>query len=415
MTIGTFFALEDGPPPGLLDNHFESFLKHLRATGYAERTLRKKRSIIAAFARWARQEQVAVDDLNDSHLAAFVERSPRRGSACIQFELAALRPMLEYLRVEAGVRVPPLRIDPSPADDLKQRYLDYLLKDRGLTENSVHVYLPFIHDFLTEQVARGVCISPAEFDALTIRNFLLEHTHNRSSEYARLLATSLRSFFRFLFLRGDTAFDLSISVPTVRRWRQSAVHAFLSTEEVERVLSTTDRSTPGGRRDHAILLLLARLGLRAGEIVTLQLGDIRWRTGEIVVHGKGRALDHLPLLSDIGEALALYLGQGRGASASRRVFLRIAAPRVGFAGPATIGHIVRQALSRAGLRPSHQSVTHLFRHSLATRMIRHGASMAEIAEVLRHRRQDTTAIYAKVSFEALRGVARTWPITGGAR
>jgi len=142
----------------------------------------------------------------------------------------------------------------------------------------------------------------------------------------------------------------------------------------------------------------------------LELGDLRWRTGEIVVRGKGRELENLPLLSDIGEALALYLCKGRGTSASRQVFVRRLAPRVGLAGPAAVGHVVRQALARAGLRSQSRGAAHLFRHSLATRMIRHGASMAEISQVLRHRAPSTTAIYAKVAFEDLRGVARPWPV-----
>jgi len=159
---------------------------------------------------------------------------------------------------------------------------------------------------------------------------------------------------------------------------------------------------------------LARLGLRAGEIAALKLDDIRWRSGEIIVHGKGQMVEHMPLLSDVGEALAIYLQEDRGASQSRRVFLRMLAPRIGLTGPAAIGHIVRLAFARAKFHPACRGAAHLFRHGLATTMIRHGASMAEIAEVLRHRSQDSTAIYAKVSFETLRGVARAWPTTGGA-
>jgi len=179
------------------------------------------------------------------------------------------------------------------------------------------------------------------------------------------------------------------------------------------VLSAPDRSTTRGRRDYAILLLLARLGLRASEVVSLELGDLRWRTGEIVVRGKGPRVDGLPLLSDVGEAVAQYLRQDRGPTTSRRVFLRLIPPRIGLARPCVIDHIVRLALSRAGVPPRRRRVAHLFRHSLATRMIRHGASIPEIAEVLRHRSQSTTTIYAKVSFEALRTVARPWPVAGG--
>ena len=410
MTTDTY----DGAPQGLLDLHLEAFLGYLRTAGYAERTLRNKRSIVAAFARWAGREQIALNHLGDSDIAEFAKRWSGAGTARARSELAALRLLLEYLRAQTFAPLP-MPVSASSDDALAKRYADYLRQDRGLAENSVRVYLPLIRGFLASQIAAGGCWSPNAFDAPTIRSYLLAKSINRSGEYVRLLATALRSFFHFLFVRGDTPRDLCASVPPVRTWRQSSVPASLSLEEEERVLASTNRSTSRGRRDHAILLLLARLGLRAGEIVSLELGDIRWRSGEIVVHGKGRTVEHVPLLSDIGEALALYLHEDRGASTSRRVFLRMLAPRVGLAGPAAIGHIVRLAFARAGLRPSSRGAAHLFRHSLATTMIRHGASMAEIAEVLRHRSQNTTAIYAKVSFEALRGVARPWPAMGGAR
>jgi site-specific recombinase XerD len=253
------------------------------------------------------------------------------------------------------------------------------------------------------------------FDTLAIRKFILGHIDNRSGEYVRLLATSLRSFFRFLFLSGRIPRDLSPSIPRVCKYRHATPPAFLVPEEVERVLAMTDRSTPTGRRDYAILILLARLGLRAGEIVVLELDDLRWRTGEIIVHGKGRIVDQLPLLRDIGDALTNYLREDRGVSASRKVFLRMWAPRIGLTGPAAIGHIVRRALVRAGIRRTGRGAAHLFRHGLATNMIRHDASMSEISEVLRHQSQTTTAIYAQVSFEALRTVALPWPVDGGGK
>ena len=407
-------ALEGGTPKRLLDDHIEPFLKHLRSAGYAERTLRKKRTVAKAFARWTRRKQIAGNDLNDGHITAFVARSPRRRKAHVKFELAAMRLFFEYLRGYAGLQRPALQNEVSAADALLQNYKDYLRKDRGLTENSLLVYAPFIRDFLAAQTMKMGGVSPNAFGTLIIRNFILEHTLDRSSEYARLLCTALRSFFRFLLLCGQTSRDLSNAVPMFRKYRQAVPPAFLSPSEVEQVLTATG-STLSGRRDHAILLLLARLGLRGGEVVALELDDIRWRAGEIVVRGKGRMVDHLPLLSDVGEALALYIREDRGVSASRRVFLRTWAPRTGLTGPAAVGHIVRRALAQVGVRRSGRGAAHLFRHGLATKMIRHGASMSEIAEVLRHRSQTTTAIYAQVSFEALRAVALPWPTTGGAR
>jgi site-specific recombinase XerD len=405
--------LEAGTTENLLDDQIEPFLKYLRAAGYAQRTLSKKRTVARAFARWTRRKQIAFNDLNDGHIDVFVARSPRNRTAHTKAELAVMRLLFEYLRGYAGLQLPPSQAGVSAAEILLQNYKDHLRKDRGLTENSVLVYAPFIRDFLAAQTTQ-MGVSPELFDTLMVRNFILEHTTDRSSEYARLLCTALRSFFRFLVLCGQTSRDLSNAVPMFRKYRQSMPPAFLSPSEVEQVLAATG-STLSGRRDHAILLLLARLGLRGGEVVALELDDVRWRAGEIVVRGKGRMVDHLPLLSDVGEALAVYIREDRGVSTSRRVFLRIWAPRNGLTGPAAVGHIVRRALAQAGVRRSGRGAAHLFRHGLATKMIRHGASISEIAEVLRHRSQTTTAIYAQVSFEALREVALPWPAPGSAR
>jgi integrase/recombinase XerD len=354
-------ASEDGPSGGLLDAYVQSFLSHLRAAGYAERTVRNKRPIAASFVRWTRRKQVVVEDLNESHIVAYTKRSPRKRKARVRFELAVLRLFLEYLFSETDVRPPPERVDSSPGAELHRRYVDYLRNDRGLAENSICVYSPYVRAFLAALVGRSGSGSLKGLDARIIQDYILDQTRNRSSEYSRLLATALRSFFRFLHLRGETAFDLSYSVPTVKKWRQAAVPTFLSPEEIERILAATDRSTPSGRRNHAILLLLARLGVRAGEVVALELDDICWRTGEIVIRGKGRMVDRLPLLSEVGEALALYLRKDRGRSASRRVFLRIWAPPVGLAGPASVGHIVRRTIARAGLRVMFPKILPVFR------------------------------------------------------
>jgi integrase/recombinase XerD len=399
----------------LFDDHIKLFLLHLHSAGYAELTLRKKRPILRSFARWAKRREIGVLDFNDRHVVAFVADSARRRKAFVMLQLSVVRHFLRYLRPGAGEQRAPILEDTSAADDLLRHYEDFLRRDRGLAENSIHVYIPFIRSFLTSHATRSGRVPQRLFNTLAIRNFILGHIHNRSSEYVRLLATALRSFFRFLFLSGLIPRDLSLSVPRVCKYRHATPPAFLVPEEAERVLAMTDRSTPTGRRDYAILILLARLGLRAGEIVVLELDDLRWRTGEIVVHGKGRIVDQLPLLRDIGDALTTYLRKDRGVSASRKVFLRMWAPRIGLTGPAAIGHIVRRALVRAGIRRTGRGAAHLFRHGLATNMIRHGASMSEISEVLRHRSQTTTAVYAQVSFEALRTVALPWPVAGGER
>ena len=398
---------------GLQDGQVASFVEQLRVARYAERTIRKRRSVATAFARWTKRKRLTLSDLDESQVTKFLGRSPRPSKHRIALERASVRLFLRHLRRDSERTDPPAQAA-SPLEDGLARYVSYLLTERGLAKNSILVYSPFVEDFLTDRVARVGALSLRTLYASAVQNFILDRLRGRSSEWSRLLATALRSFLRFLYLRGETEFDLSRALPTVRRWRQAEVPTFLSSDDVERILSGTDRSNSRGRRDYAILLLLARLGLRAGEAQTLEISDIRWRTGEIVIRGKGRTVDRLPLLSDVGEALALYL-QDRGISPSRRVFLRMIAPHVGLAGPAAIGHVVRAALARVDIHRSSRGAAHIFRHSLATKMIRQGASIPEISEVLRHRSQNTTEIYAKVDFDALRGVARSWPDTGGAR
>lgn len=406
---------ETGPVLGLLDTHVEAFLGRLRGEGYADRTLQKKRSVARSFVRWTRHTKVAVKDLNESHVSAYLSSCPPREKGQGAFDGAAVRLFLEHLRLDGVVPYPSVAVEVPPAEALLHCYVDYLRDERGLAENSINVYAPYIRDFLGERSATCGSVAPEQFEPPMIHAFVIEHIRGRSGEYARLLAVGLRSFLRFLYVRERTRIDLSFAVPSVRKWRQATVPVFLTSEQVDQVLVATDRTTPSGRRDYAVLLLLARLGLRASEVVFMELDDIRWRSAELIIRGKGGTRDTMPLLDDIGEALARYLHTDRGRSPCKRVFLRVLAPRVGLRGPASIGHIVRRAFARAQICRPGRGAAHLFRHSLATRMIRHGASIQEISEVLRHRSQGNTEIYAKVAFETLRGVARPWPARGGAR
>lgn len=228
------------------------------------------------------------------------------------------------------------------------------------------------------------------------------------------MTTALRAMFRFFFHAGKIPVDLSVAVPTVPDWRLARLPRSLAREDVERLLTACDRQTATGRRDYAILLLLARLGLRAGEVVALELDDLHWRTGEITIRGKkGLRHDRFPLATDVGAALAAYLRE-RAPSPTRRVFLCMRAPRRSFRGPGAVTTIVRRALARADLHPPMRGA-HLLRHSLATQLLRHGASFAEIGAVLRHRAAGTTEIYAKVDLESLRAVVQPWPDAGGAQ
>jgi site-specific recombinase XerC len=291
------------------------------------------------------------------------------------------------------------------------RYEKHLRSERGLVSATVVNYVPFARRFLVERFQHGPVLV-RELKATDISAFVLRHAPTMGCRRAQLMTTAFRSFFRFLFQTGELQADLAVSVPTVADWRLSTIPKHLRPEEVRRVLGGCDRKTSAGRRDYAILLLLARLGLRAGEVVSLGLDDIDWRAGEILIRGKGLLHDRMPLPVDVGEALTAYLRMDRPRCQTRRVFVCMKAPRSGFGGPSTVSTIVRRALDRAGLHPALKGA-HALRHSLATTMLRCGASMSEIGEVLRHRVPSTTEIYAKLDFDALRSLAHPWPGMGG--
>ena len=270
--------------------------------------------------------------------------------------------------------------------------------------------MSFARKFLVERFSEGSFLLK-EIKASDISDFVLRHGRDMSVGTAQIMTTAFRSFFRYLFQKGELQANLAACVPTVADRRLSTVPKYVTPEEVERVLKACNCNTAIGRRDYAMLLLLARLGLRAGEIVALQLEDINWRAGEILIRGKGMLHDRMPLPADVGEALASYLRQDRPACPTRRVFVCTRAPRRSFVRSCTVSTIVRRALVRAGLDPPAKGA-HLFRHSLATSLLRSGATIEEIGEVLRHRDPSTTEIYAKVDFDGLRSLAHPWPIGG---
>jgi integrase/recombinase XerD len=406
---GSGTAIRDAGP----GNHVERFLEQLRVEGYARSSLQRRRGAVLVFLKWARRYCIPVDELQEAHAIAFVARSTRRGKDRVQVERSTARHFVGFLRGDAGKPGGWVKSSTGPSSVIEQRYLDYLRRERGLAERSISVYGLYVRRFEAWLAARGRQPPLSGVTVADIREFLLEKTRGRSAEYSRLLTVAIRSLLRFLCVDGAVSADLSRAIPMMRAHRPSALRRPLSPADVEHILATADLATRRGRRDRAILLLLARLGLRAGEVATLELGDINWRTAEILVRGKGRLHDRLPLPADVGAALALHLREDRAGAPSRRVFLRLFAPRVGFAGPCAVSAIARLALARAGIQRPPRAAAHLLRHSLATRMIRAGASLGEIGEVLRHRSRATTQLYAQVDFDALRSVARPWPLAGG--
>ena len=394
--------------------HIGPFMAELNAAGYAANTLCAKRVALDQFIRWRHRRNSPCLDLTESEIGDFLVNALPGDRSRRSVASRALFGFLDYLRGCQVVKTcAPKR--PEIGSALEARYADFLRNEKGLAELSLKVYLPVVKDLLHYLEEEHGLRAIRRLDASILRAFLLERAQGRSSECVRLLATSLRSFLRFLHAQGEVRNDLTAAIPTVRRWTQPGIPRTLAPAEVNRVLDAPDPATATGRRDYAILLLLARLGLRSSEVLGLELGDLRWRSGEILIRGKGRRQDWLPLPGDVGAAIARYLRLDRSVRATRRVFLRTIAPRVPLTGPASIGHIVRRAMAKAGVERPRQIAAHLFRHTLASRMLQQGAHLREISQVLRHRALVSTEIYAKIDMGALREVVRPWPAKGGAR
>lgn len=396
----------------LLGPYLDSFAERLAGDGYPSNTIRWKLRVVGDLARWMVPEAIAAPALDEKIVELFAEHRRRRGRLHPGNRCTVMM-LLDHLRTQGVVPPRVISSDESPQAVLCRRYGDSLVSERALHRLTIAYYVRIASDFLARRFPDGA-VCTESLTAQDVTDFLLLRLRTIAPRRGQYLCTALRSFFRFLFSRVETETDLSKAVLMVPVRGLAATPRYLSSADVERVLAGCDPGTPTGRRDHAILLLLARLGLRAGEVVALCLDDLDWRRGEFVVRGKGRQSDRLPLLPEVGDALVKYLSLDRQACASRRVFIRMKAPRRGFANSSAVTTLVEDAIGRAGLDPPVRG-SHILRHSLATRMIRSGATMAEIGGVLRHRCASTTEIYAKVDFETLRALALPWPGTGGRR
>lgn len=394
---------------GPLCSYIETFAVGLSQQGYARSTAKEKIRLVADLSRWLDRRQLGLDDLDEQRVVQFLQYRRRR-SRVPRNNRATLEVLLKQLRSVGVVAARTPQKDDSALRELQDQFAQYLAQERGLSQATLNTYLPIVGRFLSESFAADA-IMLDELRPADITGFIVRHVPTLSPCRAKLIVTALRGFLRFLHQHGQTVTDLAAIVPAVADWRLSTLPKFLEPEQVERVLKGCDQNNNTGQRDYTILLLLARLGLRAGEVVAMTLDDIDWETGVLTVCGKGARKNPLPIPHDVGNSLVKYLCHGRPRCSTRRVFVRIKAPHRGFASSVAICTIVRRALARAGLSPARKGA-HLLRHSLATEMLRKGASLREIGEILRHRDPNTTQIYAKVDLAALRGLAQPWP--GGA-
>jgi integrase/recombinase XerD len=397
----TLLRLHEGP----FGPHIESFARLLTDQGYAQRSVCSYLRLVADFTNWLEQQRVIVEEITAEHIKQYFKQPHRPARKGYAFTLQRFLDLL----CQQGVipKETTTSIEQTPLELLADEFRSYLRQERALAEPTIIHYLDFTSRFLKDRFADGEVILPA-LCAADVVGFVERQAASLHRKQAQVMTTALRSFLQYARYRGDLKIDLVAAVPTVANWAMASIPRFLPPDQIELVLARCNRQTAVGRRDYAILLLLARLGLRGGEVVALTLDDIDWEAGYISIHGKGGHQTTLPLPVDIGEAIAAYLKNGRPSSANRHLFLRSRAPAVGFRGPVAISSLVMHALRRAGIDAPHKGA-HLFRHSLATGMLGRGASLAEIGELLRHRSPQTTTIYAKVDLGSLRPLALPWP------
>ena len=385
---------------GPLQGHVAGFWEELRRQGYAPLSARNLLHVAAHLARWLEAEGLVLRDLTEERVDAFFRH--RRGKGYTGFRTRhALEPLLRYLRGMGIISTPRPQVDDSPIGVLVDEFRTYLRVERGLAASTIDRSAIFAEEFVRSERPQ---LDWHRLTAPAIVSYVRRRCRHASISTCKHMVTELRSLLRFLHVQGRTTHDLTTAVPAVAGWRLSGLPPALEAGEVGTLLRSFDRS-PLGLRNAAIVRLLLRLGLRAGEVAALDLDDVDWRLGQLTVHGKGKHEARLPLPQDVGGAMVAYLRHGRPPASTRGLFVRSLAPHTRIR-PGAVSTLAQTALRRVGIAAGG---SHLLRHTAATEMLRSGASLPEIAHVLRHRHIDTTAIYAKVDLRSLASIARPWP------
>jgi len=396
--------LHDNPDGQLL----EGFAQELCQAGYAQITARRHIRAAEHLIFWIDRKGRSMAALDEKGIEEFVQhlnrcRCPGYGHTHRRDLRKGARLFLRYARfadLDTTRVVEEVISDP----DLLVSFCAWMRQQRGVCDATLYNYSLHLRELL-----RNLGEDPGKFDAQNLRQCILDTSQQCGWAAAKKCTTAVRMFLRFLIADGKCAAGLEASVPVLAHWRLSSLPRYLQFDEVERVIASCDPAKPAGKRDRAILLLLARLGLRAGDIVQLRLGDVDWKEAGICVSGKGRRQALLPLTQEIGDAIASYIKDGRPPTTVDALFIRSRAPFRALANHCAVSMIVAQAMRRAGVTCPSRGAAHVLRHSVASSMLRHGASLQEIAGVLRHRSTATTEIYAKVDVVTLRQIAQPWP------
>lgn len=393
-----------------LGEYLDGFAAWLRAAGYRRRPAQLSLRAAAHLGHWASVRRAPTDQL-DEQLEAFTCHLPKctcrhgfRGRD--PYHAAGARRFVEYLRT-IGI-LHPICAEPEPMPALVVGFCDWMRNHRGVAESTLANYVPVVVEFVG---ALGE--DTRTYDAGSVRAFIFARAGRLGSSGAKSVVNAVRMFLRFLAAFGHCPAELIAAVPRLAHWQLSALPRYISADAIEQVIAVCDPTTAAGARDRAIILLLSRLGLRAGDVRDLRLADIDWAQGRLRVVGKGRCESWLPLPQAAGDAVLHYLVHYRPEIDDDHVFLRVHAPLGPLPSSGPISKLVGRAIQRAGIEtPSHGA--HLLRHSAATQWLRDGSPLELIGVVLRHRCIESTAHYAKVDVTLLRSVAQPWPAEGGA-
>jgi len=400
MTLEEFFSgswsirsLRAGPIKDCID----LYVDRLRKDAYSTVSARFSIRIVSCFIRWLTERRYGLKDI-DEQLAARFLKADDRGCLLRGGDRLSLSRLISVLR-EAQLIGPAVPRTPDPAEQILEDFRAYLECRHGLCPTSSEAYAKHTRPFLRDMAITGTghFARLAQADVL---GYVERHAQDASAATAVSMCSRLRSFLRYLHVQGFIANDLAACIPSVRKWRFTALPTYLSAAQLRSVFQSCDQTTATGRRDYAVVMLLARLGLRAKEVANLTLDDIDWRAGEVSIWGKGRQRATMPLPPDVGTAVAAYLQDGRPVSDSRELFLGVYAPHAGFPTAAGIRDIARRALRRAGVTGLAHGGSHVLRHSLATELLRSGATLTQIGQVLRHKGNDTTRIMPRSTWRA---------------
>jgi len=391
----------------LADPYVDGFVAALVETGYKQTTIQCYLRAVVHLCQWQSGRERPLEELSAVSVAEFKQhlRSSRsnEGRRANEVDVRGAKLFLRHLQDMAVISSADRDTIGATAPRLFVEFCEWMRDHRGATNSTLSAYGRIIIDAI-----QSLGDDPKQYGVAALRTFVLDRATRHGSSKAKLVMTALRTFVRFLISCGECPIGLDAAIPTIAHWRLSALPRYLPAPDVERIVAACDPTTSVGARDRAILLLLSRLGMRGGDIVALQLGDIDWKQSIVKVFGKSRREVQLPLAQEVGDAVLRYLEFARPTNKSNRLFLRVTPPIGPFAGHGAVSDLVKRAILRAGVNaPAHG--THVLRHSAATALLAEGASLDSIGVLLRHRSMETTAHYAKVDINRLRQLAQPWP------